>query len=61
MLDPLQNILDCADVIVNLARPRLGDPDINIRWLAQLGEMDHVCEIHRQMQEVSRGNQEVQR
>lgn len=52
MLDPLQNILDCADVIVNKSGPQLNAPDLATRWLAQIGQLDHVCEIQRQLEEV---------
>lgn len=48
-LDPLQNILDCAAMIV-LARERQ-QQELN-RWIAMIGEMDHVCEIHRQLKEL---------
>jgi hypothetical protein len=48
VIDPLQNLLHCADMIV-YARGRQKPGE----WLAIIGEMDHVAEIHRQMAEIS--------
>lgn len=51
MIDPLQNILHCADMIL-WARSKMNAPDEVMRWLAQIGEADHVSEIHRQIEEI---------
>lgn len=51
MLDPLQNILDCAWTI-QFARSQLNHPNQMTRWLAQIGELDHICEIRRQLEEL---------
>jgi len=49
-MDPLQNILDCAAMIQQARRcQRPGD------WLPMIGEVDHLCEIQRQMEEVGNG------
>lgn len=46
MLDPLQNILDCANVIVQCQSKR------PMSWLQLIGEVDHACEIKRQLEEI---------
>jgi hypothetical protein len=47
MLDPLQNILYCADNIVDCQSKRP-----NMSWGQHIGELDHACEIQRQLEEI---------
>lgn len=51
MLDPLQNILHCADMIRSCRslKPKM-------TWATVVGEMDHVCEIQRQMEQIRSSN-----
>lgn len=51
VLDPLQNILDCAAMIL---QARKVQKQYGGNWPAMIGEMDHVAEIHRQMKEVEK-------
>lgn len=53
--DPLQNILDCAAMILwsrGLQARLKPEHTAGYRLLQMVGEMDHVCEIHRQMEEL---------
>lgn len=50
MLDPLQNILHCMDMIRN-SRESSHLPEED-KLYCMVGEMDHACEIQRQLEEV---------
>lgn len=53
-LDPLQNILDCAAVILYARKQLREETNPLTRWLAQIGELDHICEIRRELEQVFR-------
>lgn len=52
MLDPLQNVLDCINVIIVCRKAAKGTNDPKQRMLHFLGEMDYTTELHRQLEEL---------
>jgi len=49
VVDPLQNILDCMNMIVNARAGAAAAKDDLTRWICMVGEVDHMAEIHRQL------------